>query len=216
MVVALAVVGLDIKRLRNSIQFLPGEKAKKHLVKIFSFFIAFLLITILWFLEAIIHLPAFSYTIIILCILIFILSYIALFNPDFFSLPPLLTRKTSYSDNASESRTEAERIHKLFVEKKLYQQQQLTIEKAASQLNISAQHLLEMISTYHGMDFMNYVNTLRINEVIKKIESGELDNKTLLGIAMDSGFSSKLTFNQAFKDIKGSSPTNYFNPDKSN
>ncbi|QCK14602.1 helix-turn-helix domain-containing protein [Mangrovivirga cuniculi] len=216
MILALAVVGKDIQKLRSSIQFLPGKKAQKHLVKVFVFFICFLLITLLWFLEAIIHLPVFKYTVIILCIIIFALGYISFFNPDFFSLPPLLTRKTSFSDNARESRTEAERIHKMFIKKKLYHQPQLTVKKAATELDISPRHLSEMINTYHGMDFRNYVNTLRINDVIKKIENGELDKKTLLGLAMDSGFSSKSTFNQAFKDIKGNSPTNYFNPNKSN
>ena len=39
--------------------------------------------------------------------------------------------------------------------------------------------------------------------------NGEAVNQTLLGLALDSGFNSKATFNRAFKKFAGHSPADH-------
>ncbi|NMM50130.1 helix-turn-helix domain-containing protein [Marinigracilibium pacificum] len=212
-IIVLFINGIDINALRNSIKTIPGTKSYQHLIKISVFYLILVLITIFWFLEAVINLPLFSYSVLLLCLIIFALGYISFFSPDFFDLPPILIRTTSFADSSIEARTEMGRINEEFTSRKIYLQPRLTIKNAAEQLNIKSRDLSELINTYYGTDFRRYINHHRINEVIEKINNGELKNKTLLGIAMDAGFNSKSSFNQAFKDIKGKSPKEYFNPD---
>jgi AraC-like DNA-binding protein len=45
--------------------------------------------------------------------------------------------------------------------------------------------------------------------VIKKMKSGEHKGTTLLGLAFNSGFNSKASFNRAFKRITGLTPSDY-------
>ncbi len=61
----------------------------------------------------------------------------------------------------------------------------------------------------HGFDknFNDFINEYRIEEV--KLKLRDSDEWTLLGIAFDSGFNSKATFNRAFKKFTGVSPKDY-------
>ncbi len=51
-----------------------------------------------------------------------------------------------------------------------------------------------------------YVNTFRVKEAIRMIESKNYDHYTLLSIAYESGFNSKATFNRIIKKMTGKSP----------
>jgi AraC-like DNA-binding protein len=53
------------------------------------------------------------------------------------------------------------------------------------------------------------VNKYRILDVEKAIQEKQYHTKTLLGIALDCGFSSKSTFNRAFRKLKGISPSDF-------
>ena len=102
------------------------------------------------------------------------------------------------------------RVHQSFLEDKIYLQPKLSLKEAAQQLELPARQLSELINKFHGVDFRRYVNSLRIEEVVRKVENGEHQNKTLLGIALESGFNSKSSFNQTFKEFKGKSPSSFF------
>lgn len=77
-------------------------------------------------------------------------------------------------------------------------------------MGVPQRHLSNLINTHYQMDFRNYVNTFRIEEVIKKVKAGEHQQKTLLGIALESGFNSKSALNETFKALKGKSPSKFF------
>jgi len=47
--------------------------------------------------------------------------------------------------------------------------------------------------------------------VIDKMSGQELRTSTLLGLALDSGFNSKASFNRAFKKFTGRTPSEYSN-----
>ena len=59
------------------------------------------------------------------------------------------------------------------------------------------------------MNFNDFINTYRVEEVKKAFDNGEHKKTTLLGIAYDCGFNSKATFNRAFKKNAGFSPKEY-------
>lgn len=60
-----------------------------------------------------------------------------------------------------------------------------------------------------GCSFVDFVNGYRVAEVQRRIAIGELEQLTLLAIALEAGFNSKSTFNRVFKKQTGQSPTEY-------
>ncbi|MEP5105706.1 MAG: helix-turn-helix domain-containing protein [Ekhidna sp.] len=46
--------------------------------------------------------------------------------------------------------------------------------------------------------------------MIQKAQNKKYEHLSLLGIAFESGFNSKASFNRIFKEIKGKSPSQYF------
>ncbi|MCK5455567.1 MAG: AraC family transcriptional regulator, partial [Melioribacteraceae bacterium] len=74
----------------------------------------------------------------------------------------------------------------------------------------------EVINTKTGMNFFDFINRYRIEEVKKEIIKPENDNLTLLAVAMDVGFNSKSSFNTLFKKYVGLTPSKYRDSLKSN
>jgi putative ABC transport system permease protein len=58
-------------------------------------------------------------------------------------------------------------------------------------------------------NFNDFINEYRIQEVTRKMQDPAFDRITLLGIAIDSGFNSKSTFNRAFRQMTGKTPAEY-------
>jgi len=70
-------------------------------------------------------------------------------------------------------------------------------------------HEKYLSSTLHSltkMNFRTFLATYRINHAKSLLKSSE---STIAEIAMDSGFASLNTFNRVFKDITGTTPSEY-------
>ena len=59
------------------------------------------------------------------------------------------------------------------------------------------------------MNFNDFINHYRIEDVKNKLKNGDHQHTTLLGIALESGFNSKATFNRAFKKSTDMTPKDY-------
>jgi len=90
-----------------------------------------------------------------------------------------------------------------------WQDPELTIEQLAATLGTPRHYLTQVINGRLEKNFYRFVNEYRIEEVKRKIAEGEADRLSLLGVALDSGFNSKSTFNAAFKNILGVTPSEY-------
>lgn len=91
----------------------------------------------------------------------------------------------------------------------LYKIPTLTLEDLSRELNTSKEQISMIINQGFGMNFNDYVNTYRIEEIKKRFMNGEASKFTILGIALDSGFNSKTTFNRVFKKYTGFTPLQY-------
>ncbi|MEO1714227.1 MAG: helix-turn-helix domain-containing protein, partial [Bacteroidota bacterium] len=62
-----------------------------------------------------------------------------------------------------------------------------------------------------GLDcsFIDFVNQYRVQAFKERVEKGEASHLSLLGLALESGFNSKSTFNRVFKKLEGISPSEY-------
>jgi len=85
----------------------------------------------------------------------------------------------------------------------------LTLRGLAEELEIHPNELSRIINTGTGKNFNDFINTYRVNDVMRKIQDPAYDHITLLGIAFDCGFNSKTTFNRTFKQLTGKSPAEY-------
>ncbi len=92
---------------------------------------------------------------------------------------------------------------------KYYLNPDLTLQTLASELGLHANTISETINSGLNKSFPDFVNEYRIKAAIEKLNSSEYSNITVLGIAYDSGFNSKTTFNRAFKKTTGKTPIAY-------
>ncbi|WP_298427534.1 helix-turn-helix domain-containing protein [uncultured Kordia sp.] len=101
-------------------------------------------------------------------------------------------------------------LEDLMIEKMIFKNPNLTLFDVAKLLETHPKKVSNIINKGFKVNFNDFVNSYRTEEVIKKVTSDENDLKTLLGIALDSGFNSKSTFNRAFKKHTQQTPKEYF------
>ncbi len=92
---------------------------------------------------------------------------------------------------------------------KPYLDSELKLSILAHQLGFSSNHLSQVINEYEQKNFSDFINEYRIEEA-KKLIVESTDKPKFIGIALDSGFNNKTSFNNAFKKILGCSPSEYY------
>ncbi len=90
---------------------------------------------------------------------------------------------------------------------KPYLNPKLTLNELAGGLNISANHLSQIINQYEKVNFHDFINIYRVNEFIERAQKN--NNFNYLVNAFESGFNSKSAFNSIFKKIKDATPSQY-------
>ncbi len=153
----------------------------------------------------------------------FLYSYFGIKQPALFGNQKKL--KQSYKDNEAESNNinkykrsglkEEGAKHYLkqlvdYVEiKKPYLNGTLTIQDIANELNISRHYLTQIINEKLEKNFYTFINEYRVDEFKLRLSDKANKHLTLIGIAYDSGFNSKSSFNIVFKNITGMTPSEY-------
>lgn len=145
---------------------------------------------------------------------VFYIGYSGIRQQNLFSNNKLdlvdVSSETEYKKSGLKS-DEASAKHKellgLMKAEKPYLIPKLTLSELAEKLNISSNHLSQIINQYEKVNFHDFVNTFRVNEFIERAES--TNNFNYLAHAFDSGFNSKSSFNSVFKKIKNSTPSQY-------
>jgi len=96
----------------------------------------------------------------------------------------------------------------------IYRDSTLNREKVAEQLGISAGYVSQLINVITGDNFANFINNYRVEAVKKMILDSDFENYSLLAIGLESGFTSKTTFYDAFKKATGMTPNSFRNMNK--
>jgi putative ABC transport system permease protein len=96
-------------------------------------------------------------------------------------------------------------------EQRLYEDPNLTLPSLAAELAIPVHELSRIINLGLKKNFNDFINELRVQEVSRKMQQPAYDQLTLLGIAYESGFNSKTTFNRVFREFTGKSAAEYKN-----
>ena len=93
--------------------------------------------------------------------------------------------------------------------KQNFKDSKLTVSFVSSQLNINNNYLSKAIRLKGYSNFNHYINTIRVNHAKKLLSSKDMDKLTLMYIYTESGFTSQSTFNRAFKQIEGITPSEF-------
>lgn len=92
---------------------------------------------------------------------------------------------------------------------RLWKNSELTLAHLAARLRTTPHKLSEVLNSEVGQTFYDFVNGYRVREVQRRIREGEARALKILALALDAGFASKSTFNEAFKKHTGQTPSNF-------
>jgi len=98
--------------------------------------------------------------------------------------------------------------------KKIYRNENLMLEDIAKELNLHSKYLSYVINTKSGKTFYDFINYFRIIEFNEQAINPVNKNLTFLAIAYNCGFGSKSSFNRAYKNLMGKSPSEFLNKQK--
>ncbi len=101
------------------------------------------------------------------------------------------------------------KLTQLMEKEKPHLEMGLTLPMLSKMLDVSPNHLSQVINGKLNKSFFDFVNRYRVEETKKALISPEADRFSILGIAMDAGFNSKSSFYTAFKKHTGVTPSQF-------
>jgi AraC-like DNA-binding protein len=115
------------------------------------------------------------------------------------------------SSTLSESKRQEyfEIITSFMLKEKPYLDPILSISDFSEKIDLPSKVVSQIINEKSGMNFFNYINTYRVEEVKSRLNDNSFQHLTILGIALDCGFNSKSAFNNVFKKMTGFTPSEY-------
>jgi len=99
-------------------------------------------------------------------------------------------------------------LHEVTINKQ-YQNPELTLTDLAKSIGTNASFLSKVINQSFQLNFNDFINSHRVEEVKAKLSDVNNAHLTIMGMAYDAGFNSKATFNRAFKKFTGQNPSNF-------
>jgi len=103
-----------------------------------------------------------------------------------------------------------DQLNHLMEKEQAYQEMGLTIGKLAERLELPEYKLRQLINAELGYrNFNDFLNRYRIKETSDRLADPQQSEIQVLVIALDAGFRSISSFNKAFKETHGNTPTVY-------
>lgn len=179
----------------------------------------------------------FAYTYLTLVLVIYIISYTAVKSPEIFKLDihtvPDRSRNTKTLASISNAlRNEGtvnqeeqndndhvlddpaliklnENLIRYMEDEKPYLNPELSLPELADSLNIPRNQLSGVINRFHKINFYEFVNQYRVDEVKRLMNDADNKRFKLISLAYDAGFNSKASFYRIFKQLTKMTPTEY-------
>ena len=146
------------------------------------------------------------------------LSYKALTRPVLFGIVSGQEAESLPDPGKKYSRSglEAGQLNEIFDKVKavleeghLYRSNDLTLTQLSDTAGLPRHQVSQAINTLYNGNFFDLVNDYRIEEFIRQAGSPDKKHFSQLGIALESGFSSKASFYAVFKKKMGMTPAEY-------
>jgi len=156
----------------------------------------------------------------VLTIYVFFIGFCGLYQDAVFnnniSLQEDLNEEDLTAVNYKNSGLSDEKADQIFIRLKLYMdnekpflKEDLSLTMLAGELEITSNQLSQVINQKSRSNFFNFINGYRVEAVKDKFKNPAMAHYSILGIAYDSGFRSKSSFNKIFKETTGQTPLQY-------
>lgn len=109
---------------------------------------------------------------------------------------------------------EINRLETYFKGNQTFLQPNLTISQVAVETRIPTRDLSYIINNYYEKRFSDFLNEMRLQHFLTKVDRTSLDSFTIEAIALESGFSSKSSFYRAFNRFYSCTPSEYLQSHK--
>jgi len=168
-------------------------------------------------------------------IIIYLISILMIRSPEIFKLSEaeLNARNNNFTETEveSENRTNSdyskkpdavdqseqdfflvdinEKLSVIMEKQKPYLNPDLSLQDLAKILDISRHNLSAVINNYRKMNFYEFVNSYRVEEVKQLMKNKQNQRDKVMNLAYDAGFNSNASFYRIFKNITGQTPTQF-------
>ncbi len=142
-----------------------------------------------------------------MALLIYVFSFLFVTAPEVPSGHTAVRRYSGSEDD--ESLTAVSRTVCEYLAGGSFRDPDLTLDTTARAVGVHTNRVSHAVNSVFQTSFPAYVNSYRIEYFIDRAAAGELEDRTILDLALDAGFSSKSTFNRVFKASVGVSPTQF-------
>lgn len=127
-----------------------------------------------------------------------------------FKMETVLPEQNRYRNSKlteANKKTYVAAIEEFMSREKPYLNNELTLTSMASKLNLKPIHLSQVLNEEFKENFYAFINRYRIVESQRLLKDEQYKNYSIQAIAFEAGFNSMSTFNKAFKEIVGKSPS---------
>jgi AraC-like DNA-binding protein len=101
------------------------------------------------------------------------------------------------------------RLLQLMETEKPYRDAELTVSKLADKLSVPAPHLSQTINQRLNQNFIDFINTYRVEEAKRRLVDPSRRHYSVLAVAEEVGFNSKSSFNSVFKKHVRMTPSEF-------
>jgi AraC-like DNA-binding protein len=149
-----------------------------------------------------------------LALFVYVMGYLGLTRTSVFSQPEMEVLKQTLQPKYHKSGlspAESAAIYETIVayvdRERAYLDGELSLQKLAAQLALSPNHASQAINEFENRNFRDFLNKRRVDEACRRLR--ERSDANLLALAFEVGFSSKSSFNRAFRKFTGSTPSEF-------
>ncbi|WP_394421055.1 helix-turn-helix domain-containing protein [Tenacibaculum mesophilum] len=101
------------------------------------------------------------------------------------------------------------KLNALMKTKHLYLDNNINLASLAEEMQITSHQLSYVINNGFNQNFYQFINSYRIEKAKKLLMDKSSEKLSILGIAFESGFSSKTAFNTTFKKLTNQTPSEF-------
>ena len=149
---------------------------------------------------------------IIIITFLFIFGYKTMVETNLFHGTVIFKEENKYAKSNLDPK-KAESYLKILLEyietSQVYKDTELTIQNISDKVEISPNHISQIINQRLGKNFYDFINKYRLEYAKDELLKLENTNATILEILINSGFKSKSVFNTLFKKYYNITPTEF-------
>lgn len=138
----------------------------------------------------------------------FMILYYMTNGPEIIPIQNNISKYAKQSLSGEKSLEYLETIKSVMVSQQLFKDDHITLAELAKQADLPAHHVSMVINTEMGMNFYQFVNHYRVEEVKKLLKNAD-PTMSVLRIGFRAGFQSKGAFHTIFKKHTGMTPTRF-------